>query len=107
MVAHGSSACPRSGLGNLRLGFVYGGSCDAGADGQSVPCADRLVAAHKYTGFKQSLLMQLEDTQYQSLSVEERLFNLFEAEINIRQDKRITIAMTKATFKHKTAMLDQ
>ena len=44
MVAHGSCACPRSGLGDLRLDFVYGGSCDAGADGQSVPCADRLVA---------------------------------------------------------------
>lgn len=59
------------------------------------------------SGFKESLLLQFEDTQYQSLSFEERLFYLFEAEINQRQDKRIKRALLQANFKDKTALLDQ
>ena len=59
------------------------------------------------SGFKQSLLMQSEDTKYQSLSFEERLFHLFESEINQRQDKRIKRMLTIANLKDKTASLEQ
>jgi len=59
------------------------------------------------SGFKQSLLLQSEDTKYQSLSFEERLFHLFEAEINQRQDKRIKRMLTQANFKDKNASLEQ
>jgi len=59
------------------------------------------------SGFKQSLLLQSEDTKYQSLSFEERLFHLFEAEINQRQDKRIKRMLSVANFKDKTASLEQ
>lgn len=59
------------------------------------------------SGFKQSLLLQSEDIKYQSLSFEERLFHLFEAEINQRQDKRIKRMLTQANFKDKNASLEQ
>lgn len=59
------------------------------------------------SGFKQSLLLQSEDTNYNSLSFEERLFHLFEAEINQRQDKRIKRMLSAANFKDKTASLEQ
>lgn len=59
------------------------------------------------SGFKQSLLLQSEDTKYHSLSFEERLFHLFEAEINQRQDKRIKRMLTMANLKDKTASLEQ
>ena len=59
------------------------------------------------SGFKQSLLLQSEDTKYQSLSFEERLFHLFESEINQRQDKRIKRMLTMANLKDKTASLEQ
>jgi len=65
------------------------------------------TAALSLSGFKQSLLLQSEDTKYQSLSFEERLFHLFEAEINQRQDKRIKRMLTQANFKDKTASLEQ
>ena len=41
------------------------------------------------SGFKESLQLQSEDAKYTSQSFEQRLFQLFEAEINQRQDKRI------------------
>lgn len=59
------------------------------------------------SGFKQSLLMQSEEAKYQSLSFEERLFHLFEAEINQRQDKRIKRMLSVANLKDKTASLEQ
>lgn len=59
------------------------------------------------SGVRQSLLMQSEETTYQSLSFEERLFHLFEAEINQRQDKRIKRMLSVANFKDKTASLEQ
>lgn len=59
------------------------------------------------SGFKQSLLLQSEDSAYSGLSFEERLFHLFEAEINQRQDKRIKRMLSQAHFKDKTASLDQ
>jgi DNA replication protein DnaC len=59
------------------------------------------------SGFKESLLFQSEDTKYQSLSFEERLYHLFEAEINQRQDKRIKRMLTMAKLKDSSASLDQ
>jgi len=59
------------------------------------------------SGFKESLQYQSEDTNYQSLSFEERLYHLFEAEINQRQDKRIKRMLTAAKLKDKSASLEQ
>jgi len=59
------------------------------------------------SGFKESLLFQSEDAKYQSLSFEERLYHLFEAEINQRQDKRIKRMLTVAKLKDPSASLDQ
>jgi len=59
------------------------------------------------SGFKESLEFQSEDTSYQSLSFEERLYHLFEAEINQRQDKRIKRMLTMAKLKDSSASLDQ
>ena len=59
------------------------------------------------SGFKESLQLQSENTQYSSLSFEERLFQLFEAEINQRHDKRIQRFLKAAKFKDRTASLDQ
>jgi DNA replication protein DnaC len=59
------------------------------------------------SGFKQSLLMQSEETKYQSLCFEERLFHLFEAEINQREDRRIKRMLSMANLKDKTASLEQ
>jgi len=58
-------------------------------------------------GLKQSLLKQSEDSAYAALSFEERLYHLFEAEINQRQDKRISRLLALAGLKDKTASLDQ
>ena len=59
------------------------------------------------SGFKQSLEFQSEDTKYQSLSFEERLYHLFEAEINQRQDKRIKRMLSMAKLKDSSASLEQ
>jgi DNA replication protein DnaC len=59
------------------------------------------------SGFKESLLFQSEDTSYQTLSFEERLYHLFEAEINQRQDKRIKRMLSLAKLKDSSASLDQ
>ena len=59
------------------------------------------------TGFKDSLLYQTNDANYSSLSFEERLYHLFEAEIIQRDNKRIKRVLQAATLKDKTASLDQ
>ena len=59
------------------------------------------------SGFKESLEFQSEDASYQSLSFEERLYHLFEAEINQRQDKRIKRMLSLAKLKDSSASLDQ
>lgn len=59
------------------------------------------------TGFKDSLLHQSNDANYSSLSFEERLYHLFEAEIIQRDNKRIKRVLQAATLKDKTASLDQ
>jgi len=59
------------------------------------------------SGFKESLLFQSENTSYQTLSFEERLYHLFEAEINQRQDKRIKRMLSVAKLKDSSASLDQ
>jgi DNA replication protein DnaC len=59
------------------------------------------------TGFKESLLYQTNDANYVTLSFEERLYHLFEAEIIQRDNKRIKRVLQAATLKDKTASLDQ
>jgi DNA replication protein DnaC len=59
------------------------------------------------SGFKQALELQSEGTKYQSLSFEERLYHLFEAEINQRHDKRIKRMLSFAKLKDSSASLDQ
>ena len=65
------------------------------------------ATALNLSGFKESLLHQSNDANYSSLSFEERLFHLFESEINQRDDKRIKRLLQAATLKDKTASLDQ
>lgn len=59
------------------------------------------------SGFKKALLHQSNNANYSSLSFEERLYHLFEAEINQRDNKRIKRLLQAATLKDKTASLDQ
>jgi DNA replication protein DnaC len=58
-------------------------------------------------GFKQALEFQSEDSKYQSLSFEERLYHLLEAEINQRHDKRIKRMLSLAKLKDSSASLEQ
>ena len=57
------------------------------------------------SGFKESLLLQTQDVNYGSLSFEERLYHLFESEINQRDNKKIKRLLQAATLKDKTASL--
>ena len=59
------------------------------------------------SGFKDTLKLQSQDIKYSSQSFEQRLFHLFEAEINQRQDKRIKRFLNAAKLKDKQASLDQ
>ncbi len=59
------------------------------------------------SGFKETLTLQSQNAKYSSQSFEERLFHLFEAEINQRQDKRIKRFLNAAKLKDKLASLDQ
>ncbi len=58
-------------------------------------------------GFKESFLLQTQDANYRTLSFEERLFHLFESEINQRDNKKIKRLLQAATLKDKTASLEQ
>ena len=40
------------------------------------------------SGFKESLLLQTQDANYGTLSFEERLYHLFDSEINQRENKK-------------------
>jgi DNA replication protein DnaC len=64
-------------------------------------------SALSFSGFKQSLVLQSEESAYHSLSFEERLFHLFEAEINQRADKRIKRMLSLAHLKDRNAQLEQ
>ena len=59
------------------------------------------------SGVRESLIFQSENSQYHSLSFQERLFHLFEAEINKRDEKRINRMLSVAKLKDKNASLDQ
>jgi len=59
------------------------------------------------SGFKETLIQQNRNTKYSSQSFEQRLFQLFEAELNQRQDKRIKRFLNQAKLKDKLASLDQ
>ncbi len=64
------------------------------------------ATALSLSGFKYALQLQSEDTNYSSLSFEERLYHLFEAEINQRKDKRIARMLSQAKLKDKNASLE-
>jgi DNA replication protein DnaC len=59
------------------------------------------------SGFQEALDFQSEDTSYQTLSFEERLYHLFESEINQREDRRIKRMLSLAKLKDTTATLEQ
>ena len=59
------------------------------------------------SGFKETLIQQNQNAKYSSQSFEQRLFQLFEAELNQRQDKRIKRFLNQAKLKDKLASLDQ
>ena len=65
------------------------------------------ATALNLSGFKDSLLHQSNDANYSSLSFEERLYHLFESEINQRDNKKIKRLLQAATLKDKTASLEQ
>jgi len=59
------------------------------------------------SGFKEALNFQSEDANYRTLSFEERLYHLFEAEINQRENRRIKRMLSMAKLKDATATLEQ
>jgi DNA replication protein DnaC len=59
------------------------------------------------SGLKEALTFQSENTNYQTLSFEERLYHLFEAEINQRENRRIKRMLSMAKLKDATATLEQ
>ena len=61
----------------------------------------------RLSGFKEALSFQSEDVNYQTLSFEERLYHLFESEINQRENRRIKRMLSMAKFKDTTATLEQ
>ncbi len=65
------------------------------------------TASLSLSGVKESLIFQSENSQYSSMSFEERLFHLFETEINQREGKRVKRMLSIAKLKDKNASLDQ
>jgi len=61
----------------------------------------------RFNGFKSALQRQSEDVNYTSLGFEERLYQLLEAEINERQNKKIKRLLSLAKLKDKQASLDK
>lgn len=61
----------------------------------------------KLSGFKSALITQSEDANYTKLSFEERLYQLLDAEITQRSNKRIQRLLTQAKLKDKTASLEE
>lgn len=59
------------------------------------------------SGFRNCLELHSEDVKYSTLSFEERLYHLFEAEINQKADKKIKRLLVAAKLKDKTASLEQ
>ena len=59
-----------------------------------------------FSGCKSALQRQSEDAAYARLSFEERLYQLLEAEIAERRDKKIKRLLTQAKLKDKQASLD-
>lgn len=59
-----------------------------------------------FTGCKQALEKQSEDANYSKLTFEERLYQILEAEINERNNRRIKRLLTQAKFKDQQASLD-
>lgn len=60
-----------------------------------------------FSGFKSSLEKQMERTEYHKLTFEERLYQLLEAEINERTNRKIKRLLTQAKFKDRQASIDE
>jgi len=60
-----------------------------------------------FSGFKTALIRQSEDTNYTQLTFEERLYQLLEAELNERTNKKIKRLLTQAKLKDKQATLEE
>jgi DNA replication protein DnaC len=60
-----------------------------------------------FSGFKNALLRQSEDTNYSQLAFEERLFQLLEAEQSERTDKKIKRLLSQAKLKDRQALLEE
>ena len=63
------------------------------------------LATLSMRGFKHSLEKQSLDPNFTKISFEERLYNLLEAEINERSNRRIKRMITQAKFKDSNAQL--
>jgi len=59
-----------------------------------------------FLGFKSALHRQSDDAHYARLSFEERLYQLLEAELNARNDRKIKRLLSQAKLKDKQASLD-
>lgn len=60
----------------------------------------------KYQGIKEAYIRQCEDKNYSSLSFDERLYNLLEAQEIFLHNKRITMNMKLSKIKDKQASLE-
>jgi DNA replication protein DnaC len=61
----------------------------------------------KYKGFKEAYLRQIEDTNYHSLTFEDRLYNLLDSEYIFLQNKRITMNSRLSKIKDKQACVEE
>ena len=61
----------------------------------------------KYKGFKEAYLRQIEDTNYHSLTFEDRLYNLLDSEYIFLQNKRIAMNSRLSKIKDKQACVEE
>jgi len=61
----------------------------------------------KYQGFKEAYLRQIEDVNYHSLTFEDRLYNLLDAQYIFLQNKRIAMNSRLSKIKNKQACLEE
>lgn len=61
----------------------------------------------KYQGFKEAYLRQIEDTNYHSLTFEDRLYNLLDSQYIFLQNKKIAMNSRLSRIKDKQAMVEE
>jgi len=61
----------------------------------------------KYQGLKEAYLRQIEDVNYHSLTFEDRLYNLLDAQYIFLQNKRIAMNSRLSKIKNKQACLEE